>query len=127
MSLSVVQTDNAPSPSAPYSQAIKAGNLLFVSGCVPMDKETLTIKAEGIEAQTLQALAHLKAVVVAGGSSVDKIVKTTVFIKNMDEFARMNAVYAEFFGGHKPARSCVEVARLPLDVLFEIECIALLG
>ncbi|OCB86192.1 YjgF-like protein [Sanghuangporus baumii] len=114
----------------------------------------MTVRAQGIEAQTLQALTNLKAIVEAAGTSLDKIVKTTVrasyyhiqyphligsalcyrydadglqvFIKNMDEFARMNAVYAEFFGSHKPARSCVEVARLPLDVLFEIECIAVL-
>jgi len=82
--------------------------------------------AEGeIEVQAKQALANLKAVVEASGSSVDKIVKTTVFLKNMDDFQRMNAVYAEFFGSHKPARSAVEVARLPLNVIFEIECIAL--
>ncbi|KAI5119715.1 hypothetical protein M0805_001429 [Coniferiporia weirii] len=126
MPLSAVLTENAPIPNAPYSQAIKAGNLLFVSGCVPLDKETMTVKAQGIEAQALQALTNLKAIVDASGSSLDKIAKTTVFIKNMDEFARMNAVYAEFFGTHKPARSCVEVARLPLDVLFEIECVAVL-
>ncbi|PAV22625.1 endoribonuclease l-psp [Pyrrhoderma noxium] len=124
MSISSVLTENAPIPNAPYSQGIKVGNLLFVSGCVPMDKDTMTIKGTTIEEQALQALTNLAAIVYAGGSSIDKIVKTTVFIKNMDEFARMNAVYAEFFKGHKPARSCVEVARLPLDVLFEIECIA---
>ncbi|KAH8119748.1 YjgF-like protein [Phellopilus nigrolimitatus] len=126
MPLSTVLTENAPIPNAPYSQAMKAGNLVFVSGCVPMDKETMTIKAQGIEAQALQALTNLKAIVEGSGSSLDKIVKTTVFIKNMDEFAKMNVVYADFFNGHKPARSCVEVARLPLDVLFEIECVAIL-
>lgn len=124
MPLSAVLTENAPIPNAPYSQGIKVGNLLFVSGCVPMDKETMTIKGSNIEEQAFQALTNLAAIVNAGGSSVEKIVKTTVFIKNMDDFTRMNSVYADFFKGHKPARSCVEVARLPLDVLFEIECIA---
>ncbi|KAI5119716.1 hypothetical protein M0805_001430 [Coniferiporia weirii] len=125
MSLSVVSTTNAPGAVGPYSQAIKAGNLVFVSGCMPMDPTSKKIVDGEIEAQAKQALANLKSVVEASGSSLDKVVKTTVFLKNMDEFARANAVYSEFFGSHKPARSCVEVARLPLDVLFEVECIAL--
>ncbi|KAL5494829.1 hypothetical protein ACEPAF_4007 [Sanghuangporus sanghuang] len=126
MSLSAVSTSNAPGAVGPYSQAIKTGNLVFVSGCVPLSPSTGKVVEGGVEEHAKQALANLKAVVEASGSSVDKVAKTTVFIKNMDEFARMNAVYAEFFGSHKPARSCVEVARLPLDVLFEIECIAVL-
>ncbi|EJD03497.1 YjgF-like protein [Fomitiporia mediterranea MF3/22] len=126
MSLSVVSTPNAPGAVGPYSQAIKAGNLVFLSGCIPVNPATSKVVEGGVEEQAKQALANLKAVVEASGSSIDKVAKTTVFIKNMDEFARMNAVYAEFFGSHKPARSCVEVARLPMDVLFEIECIAVL-
>ena len=132
---------DAPAAIGPYSQAIKAGNLVFVSGCVPFVPSTMQIIEGGIEAHVQQALTNLKAVVEASGSSVDKIVKTTVwstytfntftdtiikvFLKNMNDFAIMNELYAKFFGSHKPARSAVEVARLPKDVLFEIECIAL--
>ncbi|KAH8119747.1 Endoribonuclease L-PSP/chorismate mutase-like protein [Phellopilus nigrolimitatus] len=126
MSLSVVSTENAPGAVGPYSQAIKAGNLIFASGCIPLDPVSKKVVDGEIEAQAKQALANLKAVVEASGSTVDKIAKTTVFLQNMGDFQRMNAVYAEFFGSHKPARSAVEVAKLPLGVLFEIECIALL-
>ncbi|KAJ3821024.1 translation initiation inhibitor [Lentinula raphanica] len=122
-SLTVVSTTDAPGAIGPYSQAIKAGDLLFVSGCIPLDPATGEI-VEGIEKQTSQALKNLTAVVTAGGSEIGKVVKTTVFLKDMNDFATVNGIYAAAFGSHKPARSAVEVARLPKDVLVEVECIA---
>jgi len=123
-SLKPVSTEHAPAAIGPYTQAFQAGGLLFVSGCIPLDPKTAQVVPGGIEEQTTQALSNLKAVVEAGGSELGKVVKTLVFIKNMDDFATINAIYGKFFGDHKPARSAVEVARLPKDVLFEIECIA---
>ncbi|ESK93419.1 endoribonuclease l-psp [Moniliophthora roreri MCA 2997] len=122
-SLSVVSTTNAPGAIGPYSQAIKVGDLLFCSGCIPVDPTNGSIP-EGVEAQAKQALKNLKAVVEAGNSELGKVVKTTVFLKDMNHFAAVNAIYEEAFGSHKPARSAVEVARLPKDVLVEVECIA---
>ncbi|KAG1904496.1 YjgF-like protein [Suillus fuscotomentosus] len=124
--ITAVSTPNAPSAIGPYSQAIKAGEFVFVSGCIPLVPSTMQIVEGGIEEQTKQALTNLKAVLEASSSSVGKVVKTTVFLKNMEDFATVNKIYEEFFSGseHKPARSAVEVARLPKDVLFEIECIA---
>ncbi|KAF9225285.1 YjgF-like protein [Gyrodon lividus] len=123
-SLTPVSTQAAPSAIGPYSQAIKAGDLVFVSGCIPLVPSTMQIMEGGIVEQTEQALANLKAILQASGSDVGRVVKTTVFLKNMDDFVTVNGIYAKFFGEHKPARSAVEVARLPKDVLFEIECIA---
>ncbi|KAJ6575453.1 Endoribonuclease L-PSP/chorismate mutase-like protein [Mycena capillaripes] len=122
--LSIVSSPNAPAALGPYSQAIKLGDLLFCSGCIPLDPATAEVVSGGIEAQTEQALKNLKAVLEEGGSELGKVVKTTVFLKSMEDFAVVNGIYARVFGAHKPARSCVEVARLPKDVLFEIECIA---
>jgi len=122
--ISVVSTPDAPSAIGPYSQAIKAGELVFVSGCIPLDPANMQIVEGGISSQTERALKNLKAVVEASGSELNNIVKTTVFLKSMDDFATMNEIYARFFGSHKPARSAVEVARLPKDVLVEVECIA---
>jgi len=124
-SLISVQTEAAPGAIGPYSQAIKAGNLVFVSGCVPVDPKTSEITQGGIEEQTAQALTNLKAVVEASGCSMNQVAKTTVFLKDMNQFVPMNNVYARFFGDHKPARSTVEVARLPKDVQVEVECIAI--
>jgi len=124
--LSVVNTNQAPAAIGPYSQAIKVGNLLFCSGCIPLDPASSQIVEGGIEEQTEQALKNLKAVVEAGGSELGKVVKTTVFLKSMDDFAKVNTGYANFFGNHAPARSAVEVARLPKDVLVEVECIAVI-
>ncbi|KIO06984.1 hypothetical protein M404DRAFT_24119 [Pisolithus tinctorius Marx 270] len=123
-SLTPVTTENAPAAIGPYSQAVKAGDLVFLSGCIPLVPSTMRIIDGGIVEQTTQALANLKAVLEASGSDVGRVVKTTVFLKNMNDFVIVNGIYAEFFGDHKPARSAVEVARLPKDVLFEIECIA---
>ncbi|EJD54364.1 translation initiation inhibitor [Auricularia subglabra TFB-10046 SS5] len=123
--LHVVVSPDAPAAIGPYSQAIKANGFVFLSGCIPLDPATKEIVPGDVTAQTKQALANLKAVVEASGSSVNKIVKTTVFVKDMNDFGTINGIYAEFFGEHKPARSLVEVARLPKDVLFEIEAVAL--
>ncbi|KAG9313913.1 translation initiation inhibitor [Chiua virens] len=123
-SLTPVATQAASSAIGPYSQAIKAGDLVFVSGCIPLVPSTAQIVEGGIVPQTEQALANLKAVLEASGSDPGRVVKTTVFLKDMNDFVTVNGIYAMFFGDHKPARSAVEVARLPKDVLFEIECIA---
>jgi len=123
-SLKPVSTSTAPSAIGPYSQAIKAGDLVFVSGCIPLSPSTAQIVDGGIVPQTQQALANLRAVLEASGSDIGRVVKTTVFLKNMNDFGTVNDIYAKFFGDHKPARSAVEVSRLPKDVLFEIECIA---
>ena len=121
----VVFSEMAPKALGPYSQAIKAGGFVYCSGQIPINPTTNTIDAETIEDQTRQVISNLQNVLVAAGSSLSKVVKTTVFIKNMDDFAALNAVYSEMFGETKPARSCVEVARLPKDVKVEIECIAI--
>ncbi|KZT02235.1 YjgF-like protein [Laetiporus sulphureus 93-53] len=123
MSLSFVSTTNAPAAVGPYNQAVKAGNLLFVSGSLGIDPATGKLVPGGVEEQTEQALKNMKTIIEAGGSDVSKVVKTTVFLKSMDDFTTMNGIYARFFNGHKPARSAVQVAKLPLDGLFEIECI----
>ena len=122
----VIHTDNAPAAIGPYSQAIKAGNLLFVSGQVPFVPETMEIVEGDVKAQATQSLKNVQAILKEAGADFSDVVKSTVFIKDMNEFAQINEVYAEFFGENKPARSCVEVARLPKDVKVEIEVIAVL-
>ena len=122
----IVATKNAPGAIGPYNQGVVAqGNLLFTAGQIPMDPASGDIVGTTIEEQARRALENLKAVVEAGGSSLEKVVKTTVFLKDMGDFAAMNGIYAEFFPADAPARSAVEVARLPKDVLVEIECVAL--
>ncbi len=122
----VIHSNNAPAALGPYSQAIKAGNTVYCSGQIPINPATNTIEAVTIEDQTRQAITNLKNVLEAAGSSLQNVVKTTVFIKDMNDFAALNGVYAELFAPNKPARSCVEVARLPKDVKVEIECLATL-
>jgi 2-iminobutanoate/2-iminopropanoate deaminase len=124
MTKSVVHTDNAPKAIGPYSQALTLGNLVFCSGQIPLDPASMQITGTDISAQTAQVLKNLDAVLKAAGAARDCVLKTTVFLKNFNDFQAMNSVYEEFFGTHKPARSTVEVARLPRDVLVEIECIA---
>jgi 2-iminobutanoate/2-iminopropanoate deaminase len=124
MKKSIVHTDNAPKAIGPYSQAISLGDMIFCSGQIPLDPQTMQIVGTEIEAQTTQVLKNLLAVLKAAGSSQEHVVKTTVFLKNFNDFQLMNKIYEEFFGANKPARSTVEVARLPRDVLVEIECIA---
>lgn len=126
MAYEVIHTDNAPAAIGPYSQAIKAGNLLFISGQVPFDPKTMEVVEGDVKVQTAQSLKNLQAILKEAGADFSNVVKTTVFIKDMNEFAQVNEVYAEYFGDNKPARACVEVARLPKDVKVEIELIAVL-
>ncbi len=119
----VIKTDKAPGAIGPYSQAIEINNMVYTSGVIPVDPATGVIP-EGVEAQAKQALQNLVNLVEASGAKVENVVKTTVFIKEMNDFAKINEIYAQFFKEPFPARSCVEVARLPKDVLLEIEAIA---
>ena len=121
-----ISTANAPAALGPYSQAIQAGNLLFLSGQVPIDPATGSVVEGGIREQARQSLTNLKAILNEAGTNMGAVVKTTVFLKNMDDFAAMNEVYAQFFQQPYPARSAVQVAKLPKDVLVEVEAIAVL-
>lgn len=123
MGKKIIATDKAPAAIGPYSQAIEAGGFVFASGQIPVDPATGNIP-DGIEAQAKQALTNVRNLMEASGLSMDNIVKTSVFIKDMNDFAKVNEVYATFFESDFPARSCVEVARLPKDVLIEVEVIA---
>lgn len=124
----VVRTEAAPAPfqGAPYSQAIKAGGLVFVSGQLSLEPGRAELTAGTIQEQTERVLANLRAILEAAGSGLDRLVKTTVFLQNLDDFQGMNEVYAKHVGDRPPARSTVEVARLPSGALVEIEAIALL-
>ncbi len=122
-----VATNNAPQAIGPYSQAIITGNLVFCSGQVALDPSTMKIVGETITEQTNIVLQNLSGLLEAAGSSLGQVVKTTVYLKDMSEFAAMNAEYARHFGDHRPARAAVEVARLPKDVLVEIDAIAVTG
>ncbi|MGC4378592.1 RidA family protein [Fictibacillus sp. Mic-4] len=119
-----VETSNAPAAIGPYSQGMIVNNVFYSSGQIPLKPDGTLVEGD-IVAQTHQVFANLKAVLEEAGSSLDQVVKTTVFIKNMDDFGLINDVYGQYFSDHKPARSCVEVARLPKDVQIEIEVIAL--
>lgn len=120
-----IQTDRAPQAIGPYSQAIKANGLVFASGQIPLDPATMQIVEGGVREQTERVLDNLKAVLEAAGSSLDRVVKTTVFLADMNEFAAMNEIYAKYFSATKPARATVQVARLPRDVKVEIDVVAL--
>lgn len=121
-----VKTSDAPQPIGPYSQAIVAeGKLIFTSGQIPLDPQTGAVVGEDIRSQTRRVIENLKAVLVSAGSNLDRVVKTTVYLKDMNDFSAMNEVYAEYFSSGVPARTTIQVARLPKDVLVEIECIAL--
>ncbi len=121
----VVSTDQSPAAIGPYSQAIKANGLVFTSGQIPLDPATMQIVEGGIEAQAEQVMKNLRAVLEAAGSSIDRVVRTTCFVKDLGDFAAFNAVYATYFDEAPPARSTVQVARLPMDVMVEVDCIAL--
>ena len=121
-----VVTDLGPKAIGPYSQAIKANGLVFLSGQIPLDPQTQQIVVGDIAQQTERVLENLRAIVQAAGSSLDRVLKTTVFLADMNDFSAMNAVYARYFSNQPPARSTVEVARLPRDVRVEIDLIALL-
>ncbi len=126
MSRQIIQTQSAPAAIGPYSQAVMTGGTLFTSGQLGLDPVTGTLP-EGIEAQAKQSLQNIQAILTEAGLQKTDVVKTVVFIRDMNDFAAVNAIYAAFFGDHKPARSCVEVSRLPKDGLVEIEVIAQRG
>ncbi len=120
----IIKTDKAPAAIGPYSQAIEVNGMVYTSGQIPVNPQTGEIP-EGCVAQAKQALENLSNLLQAAGTGMDKVIKTTVFIKDMNDFAKINEVYATFFTDNFPSRSCVEVARLPKDVLIEVEAIAL--
>jgi 2-iminobutanoate/2-iminopropanoate deaminase len=124
--MQVIQTPHAPAAIGPYSQAMAVGNLLFTSGQIALRPDG-SLNDGDIVAQTTQVLANLTAVIEAAGADLNKVVKTTVFLKNLDDFAEMNRIYGQAFGTHTPARSTVQVAKLPRDVLVEIEAIVALN
>ena len=125
MDKEIIHTAAAPGVVGPYSQAIRAGGFIFTAGQIALDPASGKIVGETVEEQTRRVLENLKAVLEAAGSSMDRVVKTTVFITDMAHFAKMNAVYAEYFQSAPPARSCLPMAALPLGSLVEIECVAL--
>lgn len=124
MEKEIISTKNAPGAIGPYSQAVKVGNMIYTSGQLPLDPETGELVTGDIKKAASRSLLNLKAVLEAAGSSLDKVVKSVVFVKNLDDFAAINEVYAEFFIKNQPARSCVQVAKLPKDALLEIELVA---
>lgn len=124
MKKSIVQTGNAPGAIGPYSQAVKAGNMLFVSGQVPIDPETGNVIIGGIESETHRVMKNIEAILEAAGFSFEDVVKSSLFIKNMEDFSRINSAYASYFTSNFPARETVEVSRLPRDVSIEISVIA---
>ena len=121
----VITTDTAPKAIGPYSQAIRSAGLLFLAGQIPLDPATMQLVEGDIAKQTERVFENVKAILTAAGSSLDRVVKTTVFLKDMNEFATMNEVYGRYFPQNPPARSTVEAARLPRDARIEIEVIAL--
>jgi 2-iminobutanoate/2-iminopropanoate deaminase len=124
-SMDAVRTDRAPEAIGPYSQAMRADGLVFTAGQIPLDPRTMElVGGDDVARQTEQVLSNLAAILDAAGAGLDAVVKTTVFLADMNDFAAMNAVYARFFGDHRPARSTVEVARLPKDVRVEIDAVA---
>ncbi len=123
MTMKEVKTNNAPAAIGPYSQAIISGNTVFASGQIPVNPSNGEIP-EGVEAQANQAFTNVKNLLEAAGTSIEKVIKTTVFIQNMDDFGKINEIYASYFTEPFPARSCVEVAKLPKGVLLEVEAIA---
>jgi 2-iminobutanoate/2-iminopropanoate deaminase len=122
-----VQTDRAPAAIGPYSQAIIAGDLVMTAGQIPLDPTTMELVSGGIAEQTHRVMQNLSAILEQSGTSLHSVIKTTVFLADMDDFTSMNEIYAQYFGDHKPARSTVQAARLPKDVRVEIDAIAKLG
>ena len=119
----IISTQDAPAAIGPYSQAVRFGNLMYTAGQIPLNPETGKVVAEDVESQTRQALDNLQAVVRAAGAELSQVIKTTVFLKDMNDFAAVNKIYGEYFSEQFPARSAVQVARLPLDVLVEVEAV----
>ncbi len=124
MTRKIIHSNSAPEPIGPYSQAVQFEKLIFTSGQIAINPENNELIAGDVEDQTRQVLENLRAVLEAANASLDTVIKTTIFLKNMDDFVKVNNVYDSFFGSSVPARSTVEVARLPKDVLVEIDCIA---
>ena len=126
MTRSVISTDLAPAAIGPYAQGVRAGNLIFTAGQIPIDPVTQQVVAGGIAEQTKRVMENLKAILEEAGSSLDRVIKATVFLKDLSDFAAMNAVYAEYLevDGEAPARTTVEVSRLPKNVLVEIDLVA---
>ena len=127
MTKKIIETRRAPAPIGPYSQAITVGNLIFVSGQTPLDPQTGELVTGNIAEQTTQVIHNLQAIVEAAGSSLDRVLKTTVFLADMDDFAAMNEAYGRFFNQAPPARTTIQAARLPRDARVEIELIAVVG
>ena len=121
----IISTENAPGAIGPYSQAVKTGNMVFLSGQIPIDPQTGEFVSNDVAEQTEQVLKNLSAVLEAAGTSLNNVVKTTVFLADMNDFTAMNEVYARYFSENKPARATVQAARLPRDARVEIECIAI--
>lgn len=126
-SKSIVHTDKAPAAIGPYSQAVRTESLVYTAGQIPLDPATMEIVSGGVEAETRQVLNNLKAVLEAAGSGLEYVIKTTVFLRDMGDFSKMNGVYAEFFPENPPARSAVAVKTLPKEVALEIEAVAVLA
>lgn len=124
MTKETIKTEMAPAAIGPYSQAVKYGNLVFTSGALGIDPSTGAFAEGGIQAQTKKCLENMKAILEASGSSLENVLKTTIFIKNMNDFSVVNEIYGQYFTEKQPGRSCVEVARLPKDALIEIEAVA---
>ncbi|MFM6935477.1 MAG: RidA family protein [Flavobacteriales bacterium] len=122
-----IQIPNAPAPVGPYSQAILTGNLLFVSGQIPLNPETGNLEMDSIEHATHRVMKNIVALLDAAGLNIDQVVKTSIFLKDLNDFQAVNTVYASYFQGIPPARETVQVARLPLDVTIEISCIAVVN
>lgn len=124
MQKNIIETTEAPAAIGPYSQAVKTGNLLFVSGQIPLNPQTGTLVTDGIEAETHQVMKNVQAILTAAGTTLEAVVKTTIFLKSMEDFAAVNTVYASYFSGNYPARETVEVSRLPKDARVEISVVA---
>lgn len=127
MGKEIVSTDKAPAAIGPYSQAVKANGFVFTSGVIPVDPTTAKVVEGGISEQATQVFENLRAVLTAAGSSLDRAVKTTCFLADLADFATFNGIYASYFDTDPPARSTVQVAKLPLGVLVEVECVAMHG
>lgn len=123
MNREIISTTNAPSAIGPYSQGVKVGNIIYTSGQIPVDPQTGELETD-IKKATKRSMENVKAILAEAGTTLDNIIKTTIFLKNMDDFAAVNEIYGSYFKENPPSRSCVEVARLPKDAVIEIEAIA---
>ena len=122
--MNIITTDNAPKAIGPYSQALEANGTLYISGQIPLDPQSMEFVSDEIEAQTHQCLKNIQAILTEAGYTLENVVKCGIFLADMNDFSAVNAVYGEYFSAHKPARACVQVARLPRDAKIEIEAIA---